>query len=744
MLCFSNCSAITPQIALSFTRVLRHPNQDAGLHVFQGIPGRENQFERTDRPQIRSKVSRFGRKNLHFWSLISVVIAITFCGNRLDTAVFAGATASNWVIVVNGQSVNSRTLANQYCSARDMPSRNVIVLPAVPDSDQISVDQFRELILGPVLQEIETRGLAGHIQGHAYSADFPTAITIGSDIDAVANKSPYLTSVGSINGLTYLFRFVLAKNPSYIGFESNMYAARPVNQLLRPTFETVEQAKQFAEFLEQSKHEEAAKLIDSIIPRLDIAIQFPMQYLAAQQWAQAGDAALATRHIEKSIRGGWTYRDFLLNDPVFASLKDDKDFKRIANRCQELPSDYLPSRGFDARTFYSPNTLGSNAPNGGISYMMSMVLAVTRDLGVAPFEAKRNLLASIRADYSHPQGSFVFCKTDDVRTKTREPNFAMAISKLQSRGMKARVIEQALPPHGENCSGVMMGTPDFSWNQGGANLLPGSIADNLTSLGGAMTTAAQTKATEFLRYGAAASSGAVTEPYSIQNKFPHPMIHVHYVDGLSAAEAFYSSVLCPYQLLIVGDPLCQPYCNPPRFAIKSKSDITEESQSMQISLQTIESSSTTEPDVLQMLINGVLRSQAPFEPQFRMSLNKAEPGAHEVRLISKAAKPIEERFEQNFWISLGKADEQLKLVVPNNWRLSEDKPLKISIQKSSELGEIQLIHDFEEIGTFAIGQDSIVLSPSNIGYGPVRLHAQQTVGNGKIVRSLPAVILVEP
>ncbi|HUP80987.1 MAG TPA: hypothetical protein VM260_20735, partial [Pirellula sp.] len=247
--------------------------------------------------------------------------------------VFAGATGSNWVVVVNGQSINSRTIANHYCSARNIPGRNVIVLSQIPDADQISVDQFRELILRPVFKEIETRGLGAHIQGIAYSADFPTAIAIGSDIDAIPNKSPYLTNIGSINGLTYLFRFVLAKNPNYIGFESNFYAVRPVNQLLRPLYGTAEQAKQLTELIAQSKHEEAANLLDTLCKIIDKGCLFPMQYLAAQQWALAGDSKQAIRRIEQSIQGGWEYREQILNDPAFVRLTDDKDFIRIAKRC---------------------------------------------------------------------------------------------------------------------------------------------------------------------------------------------------------------------------------------------------------------------------------------------------------------------------------------------------------------------------------------------------------------------------
>ena len=75
--------------------------------------------------------------------------------------------------------------------------------------------------------------------------------------------------------------------------------------------------------------------------------------------------------------------------------------------------------------------------------------------------------------------------------------------------------------------------------------------------------ASQTPLSELLRYGAAAASGTVTEPYAVAHKFPSPMMQVHYARGCTVAESFYQSVLCPYQLLIVGDPLCRPWANIP-------------------------------------------------------------------------------------------------------------------------------------------------------------------------------------
>ena len=57
------------------------------------------------------------------------------------------------------------------------------------------------------------------------------------------------------------------------------------------------------------------------------------------------------------------------------------------------------------------------------------------------------------------------------------------------------------------------------------------------------------------------------EPFAIQNKFPHAMMQVHYARGCTLAEAFYQAVYAPYQLIVVGDPLCRPWANIPQIAV---------------------------------------------------------------------------------------------------------------------------------------------------------------------------------
>jgi uncharacterized protein (TIGR03790 family) len=93
---------------------------------------------------------------------------------------------------------------------------------------------------------------------------------------------------------------------------------------------------------------------------------------------------------------------------------------------------------------------------------------------------------------------------------------------------------------------------------------PGAVADHLTSIGGVLDQTLQTTAVEWLRAGATASYGTVTEPCNHTGKFPNPMVFLsHYLGGESLIEAYWKSVAMPGQGLFVGEPLARPYAHGP-------------------------------------------------------------------------------------------------------------------------------------------------------------------------------------
>ena len=67
-------------------------------------------------------------------------------------------------------------------------------------------------------------------------------------------------------------------------------------------------------------------------------------------------------------------------------------------------------------------------------------------------------------------------------------------------------------------------------------------------------------ALDWIASGATASHGTVSEPCNHLQKFPHPQwLLLHYLQGSTAIEAYWKSVLWPQQSLFVGEPLAAPF-----------------------------------------------------------------------------------------------------------------------------------------------------------------------------------------
>ena len=63
--------------------------------------------------------------------------------------------------------------------------------------------------------------------------------------------------------------------------------------------------------------------------------------------------------------------------------------------------------------------------------------------------------------------------------------------------------------------------------------------------------------------------GAVQEPCNYSGKFPHARLHAHYLQGTSLGEAAFASLsFLPFQMLLYGDPLTQPFAMIPQVEVQ--------------------------------------------------------------------------------------------------------------------------------------------------------------------------------
>ncbi len=680
----------------------------------------------------------------------------------------AGLAASDVVVVVNGNSLNSRTLANHYVSLRNIPAANVIVLENVPNSEVVDVETFREQILKPLLAEVERRQLSTHIQCVTYSADFPTAIDIREELKPLGDLPAFYTGRASINALTFLYSRVLALDAStYANLEINFYARRPIegyfsNPVSGPSQVDWQTAQ---ELIADGKHAEASDILESLFK--SHPEQFPLAYLAAAEAALAGNSPRSIGLLQAAIGAGWNAGGYMAKDTRFDSLRDEADFQILEFSVDSATHQLQPSIGFDARAAWTPNGIPVKDPKLGLRYLLSTVLGVTRGGGTTLAEAIQALQRSAAADATHPQGGFYFCLTKDVRTTTRSPGFEQAVADLQAMGFEAEIVDTTLPMKKPAVLGVQLGAPAFDWPSCRSQFVPGAIAENLTSLGGVMTNPSpQTRLTELIKAGAAGSSGTVIEPYSMQQKFPNPQLYVHYARGASLAEAFYLSVTGPYQLLIVGDPLCQPFSNAPQPNIPTELQFLDEGSVLQVNpdLSAANFLDWNDSEVprakrtnrLAPLAVGVLfDNKSPqggiIKPKIDIPLKGQTPGYHEFCLRFVADDPLAQRSDTIIPVWIGQRD-QVRLLFPNQQQSRQVslKSGKLAVRVESQpaaeatVERLSLWHDMEQIAVASGTQAEFDIALDSLGMGPVRLQAKAELADGSIIAGIPVTLQVAP
>jgi len=364
---------------------------------------------------------------------------------------------------------------------------------------------------------------------------------------------------------------------------------------------------------------------------------------------------------------------------------------------------------------------GELLDDGGRRYMLSMVLGVTTDRGNTVAEVLRYLTRSAAADGTHPRGTIYYCQNDNVRSTTRDKVFPEAVSELEELGIAAEILQARVPQKKKDIMGCMIGWSGFKWHAYDNVILPGAICEHLTSWGGVMSEPGHghSPLSEFLRYGAAGASGTVYEPYALQAKFPLALIHVHYARGCTLAEAFYQSVYGPYQLLIVGDPLCRPWANIPQVSVEG----VPTGAIVQGTLK-LEPSATipgdSKVDRFELFIDGWRRAQCGVGESLTWDTTRLADGYHEFRVVAVEAGLIQSRGRQVFSIETANHGRKITASIEPTGNVSPSQPLVVTAESPGSIG-IVVLHNSRQVGKITGPSGRATIDPTALGTGPVQL-----------------------
>ena len=609
------------------------------------------------------------------WSL--VLVAAGYLVSLSAVPVAAGGGPENVLLVVNPKSTASMTIGNHYVLLREIPPQNVLYLDWDPSKDRTDIDSFRQEILVPVLKAAfrESRRRIDYV---VYSSDFPWAIDAAADVNrllafekARARKSQ--SAAGARSG---------DDAPAEIDNPAGADQGAPIlewPETLAPTA-----SLNGLTYLWQ--------LVLSRDPRLYLSLG--ANHYARRPDAQEGLSSSEFRSTHMLAPGGK-----LVSSEARArgqeSLRDAVERRREGKPVEpvELP---------------------------GVQYLLSTMLGVTTGRGNSVSEVVNYLQRSADADGTFPSGTIYFAENDDVRSRTRQPGFGAAIEELKGLHVEAEVVRGEVPRNKPDVQGAMIGSAIFDWDASGSTILPGAICEHLTSFGGVMSAnGSQTPLSEFLRYGAAAASGAVTEPFSIQAKFPLPSMHVHYASGCTLAEAFYQSVFGPYQLLIVGDPLCRPWANIPAVAVEGLEDWETVTGKFELTPTAIFSKSSMVEE-FELYIDGSLRDRGRPGEKLAATTEELADGYHELRVVALESGAIRSHGHRIIPIRTSNHARSISVSDLPRASIPSSGTVSLTCQAPGSIG-IAVLQNTRLLTRAAGDTAHLQLKASELGRGPVRI-----------------------
>jgi len=394
------------------------------------------------------------------------------------------------------------------------------------------------------------------------------------------------------------------------------------------------------------------------------------------------------------------------------------------------------SRAF--RSSYHWAAGGRRTGAQGLTYIISSMLGVTNGRGNKVPEIINSLRLAQKADGTKPAGTVYFMKHKGPRSTPRHQFFAAAATDLRRAGVAAKVLEGKFPENKAGIVGLTCGTAYANLGQSGCRFLPGAFCDNLTSYGAIFSNykppfnkktgkknTYQLTVADFIRHGATGASGTVFEPYNIQQKFPLPSVHVHYANGCSLGESFYQSVSGPYQQLLVGDPLCQPWADIPEV---SAADITPGA--------VLRGLIEIKPEVnikngnkkgkpikqFELYVDGKRTLQGKPGETLTLDTTTLQDGHHELRIVAVDDTPIETQGRMITNVIIKNSADAISLSTKKKKVSSGTKYVTIKVASTVKT-RVDVYCNSLKLGSVPTGKGVLRIATNRLGTGPVTLYA---------------------
>lgn len=358
----------------------------------------------------------------------------------------------------------------------------------------------------------------------------------------------------------------------------------------------------------------------------------------------------------------------------------------------------------------------------GSSYLLSTMLAWTSGRGNSVNEALECLRRSAAADGTRPVGTVYMVRCNDVRSRTRENMFTPALGQLRDLGVAGEVFDAKntydMPVGKADVLGLMGGTAEYNFKASGSKILPGAICENLTSFAGIFREeSGQTPMSEWIRCGASGTAGTVSEPFAIASKFPTPFVHAHYMRGCSLAEAMYQSVAAPFQLLVLGDGLCQPFARIPQLAIEGIKDGDVVKGKVTIKAALKDPTARVQWD---MYVDGVIAAGNWAGELVTFNSPDFGDGYHEVRLVVTGKDAIGTQGRAIYKVFVNNRKSTATASLAGGEKVSWGQSVRIDAAVAGARS-LCVFHNGRRVATVAGEKGQLTVDTSKLGMGEIEL-----------------------
>lgn len=385
--------------------------------------------------------------------------------------------------------------------------------------------------------------------------------------------------------------------------------------------------------------------------------------------------------------------------------------------------------------------LGTNMP------IPSMMLGWSGSRGMRVEAIAQQLRRSAAADGAQSSAAAWFEINDNVRSTTRAWQFEPATRELAGLGVAA--FTSSNPPAARaDVIGLFAGRAEIDSVDFGTPA-PGAYADHLTSFAALFTDPYQSKLTTWLARGAAASSGTVTEPGSLEvpvrlwAKFPSTRLLTHYASGATMIESLYLATRSPLQTLFVGDALCSPWSKPPGISLLNMAD--DENAPLKDRAEFLASTwggLGQAPPTTIFFLDGRPVNHAGNQPALSMDTTRLHDGFHELRVVAYANDQVRHqgmdilRFttrNRGRWATLGGYEPRQKVDLY--------RPLRFTVTAPGQPQEAALVVQERIVARAAWTNDmTLEVHPLAVGAGPVSFQAVVVYDGKEPVRSEPLAL----